>query len=65
MNNELINDICNIDSYNMECGNYYWDEMVRQHKWADKEYILKNLQMSGDWIRVEDMLDILRKHGII
>lgn len=65
MNNALIDDICSLPSYEMECRGYNGDEMIRQKNWADKEYILKNLQMSGDWIRAEDMLDILRKHGII
>lgn len=66
MNNpDLIHALVHLPTYDMECRGYNGDEMVQQRPWVDIEYFQKYHTLAGEWVRVDDLIAMLREHHLI
>ena len=62
---ELLKDLAALPSYDMECHGWNGDEMVEQ-KWANAaEYLKDHSALQGEWLRSEDVIELLKKHHLI
>jgi hypothetical protein len=62
---KFITELLALPSYDMECHNYNGDEMVQQRFWVDADYLLKYGHLSGEWVRSEDVVELLKKFNLI
>jgi len=63
--NNLLKDLATLPSYDMECRGYNGDEMIKQKPWADVDYITNHGELAGDWLRSEDVIELLKKHNLL
>lgn len=60
----LLEKIHNLPSYSLECHGYQGDEMIKQ-KPLGLEYLQKYNDVAGDWFSAQDILNLLKEHGLI
>jgi hypothetical protein len=63
--NDLLKDLAAIPSFDLEVVGWGWQDLVEQ-KWGDAaDYLQRNDQLPGDWIRSEDVISLLKKHNLL
>lgn len=61
---KLLEEICKLPTYSLECHGYQGDEMFRQQPFS-MEYTERYNQVSGDWFSTQDILNLLKQYGLI
>ena len=60
---KLLNELCAIPSFDLECTPYLGDSMVM--KTTPKHYVVEYGYMGGAWISGDDVIELLKKYKII